>query len=399
MHLLVLLTFLTSIFAPLQALAEGSASAYPTGPKTVNVGQDFNVVINASNAKDVDTIRMNGSFTQDLLEYRSAKPTGVFQNVSPGTYVDQPNGIFSFGAFTLSSHANGVAPLAVLTFRAKKPGKAYIQLTTTSRLLSAGEDQLGSVGRLNITIGETVVPSQPQPIPAEEVPDKLVISLRSTTHPDPELWYTASTVAADWVVLGKIVKKTYIGFNESPEGRAETPVYNTTGTTFTAPTDGVWYVHLGVDLKDNTHETADLRVQIDRTDPRPIAPNVDQTLVPASIPNMLRYGTVDDASGIARYEVYIDNKLVTSTLSTEYKLVNQSVGRHQVLVKAFDRAENSVSGKTEFEVVAPPKTVSVKPPSVLWLWLILLAVVVTLLVVNYWIFGKRKTKKRIVRRK
>ena len=96
MRLLVLLTFLTSIFAPLQALAEGSASAYPTGPKTVNVGQDFNVVINVSNAKDVDTIRMNGSYTQDFLEYKGAKPTGVFQNVSPGTYVDQPNGIFSF---------------------------------------------------------------------------------------------------------------------------------------------------------------------------------------------------------------------------------------------------------------------------------------------------------------
>ena len=305
----VLLTFLTSIFAPLQALAEGSASAYPTGPKTVNVGQDFNVVINVSNAKDVDTIRMNGSYTQDFLEYKGAKPTGVFQNVSPGTYVDQPNGIFSFGAFTLSSHANGVAPLAVLTFRAKKAGKAYIQLTTTSRLLSAGEDQLGSVGRLNITIGETVVPSQPQPVPEKVAPDELVISLRSKTHPDPESWYTASKVAVDWVVLGKIVKKTYIGFNESPEGRVETEVFNTTGTTFDAPTDGVWYVHLGVDLKDNTHETADLRIQIDRTDPRPIAPNVDQTLVPASIPNMLRYGTVDDASGIARYEVYIDNKL------------------------------------------------------------------------------------------
>ncbi len=365
----------------------------------MNVGQDFNVVINASNAKDVDTIRMNGSFTQDLLEYKSAKPTGVFQNVSPGTYVDQPNGIFSFGAFTLSSHANGVAPLAVLTFRAKKPGKAYIQLTTTSRLLSAGEDQLGSVGRLNITIGETVVPSQPQPVPAEVAPDELVISLRSTTHPDPESWYTASQVAADWVVLGKIVKKTYTGFNESPEGRAETPVYNTTGTTFFAPTDGVWYVHLGVDLKDNTHETADLRVQIDRTPPRPIAPSVDQTLVPANIPNMLRYGTVDDASGIARYEVYIDNKLVTSTTATEYKLENQSVGKHTVLVKAFDRAENSVSGTTEFEIIAQPKIAAVKPPSTLLLWLILMAVVVTLLIVNYRIFGKRRPKKKIVRRR
>ena len=202
-------------------------------------------------------------------------------------------------------------------------------------MLSAGEDQLGSVGRLNITIGETVVPSQPQPVPEKVAPDELVISLRSKTHPDPESWYTASKVAVDWVVLGKIVKKTYIGFNESPEGRVETEVFNTTGTTFDAPTDGVWYVHLGVDLKDNTHETADLRIQIDRTDPRPIAPNVDQTLVPASIPNMLRYGTVDDASGIARYEVYIDNKLVTSTVSTEYKLVNQSVGRHEVTVKAF----------------------------------------------------------------
>ena len=79
------------------------------------------------------------------------------------------------------------------------------------------------------------------------------------------------------------MKKTYIGFNESPEGRVETEVLTLPVQRSMHQRMGVWYVHLGVDLKDNTHETADLRIQIDRTDPRPIAPNVDQTLVPASL--------------------------------------------------------------------------------------------------------------------
>jgi hypothetical protein len=374
----------------------GSANVYPTGPKTVDVGQTFNVVINTNGAKEVDTIRINGSFTQDLLEYRGSKPTGVFQNISPGTYFDQKTGIFSFGAFTLSSRANGISPLVVLTFRALKPGNAYVQLTTGSKILSAGEEQIGTVGRLNITISEKVAPpSQPQPIPDVLQPGILAISLTSPTHPDPEKWYASRKVDAEWKIAGKPIKQVYIAFDESPEGATDQKETEATSTTFKAPSDGAWYVHLGVDLKDKTFERADLRVQIDTIPPHTIAPIVDQTLVKASIPNALRFATMDDTSGIDHYDVMIDGLVVTSTQAQAYPLVRQKPGKHLVKVTAFDRAGNNVSGDTEFEILPDQAPTPSKPPSFVWLWLILVSVIVILTALNLRQYLDLKKKRRI----
>ncbi|MBU0667681.1 cohesin domain-containing protein [Patescibacteria group bacterium] len=394
MRKFVLLSFIVGLFLPTATFA-GSTNAAPTGPKTVNVGQEFNVVFYLYGAKDVDTFRLHGSFTQDMFEYRASKPTGVFQNVSPGTYIDQANGIFSFGAFTLSSHANGNAPAAVMTFRAKKAGTGYIQLTTNSRVLSAGEDQIGTVGRLTIEVTtKAAPPAQPQPLPSEVSPEELAISLRSTTHPDPDAWYATSTVTAVWELAGKAVKKTYVGFDDSPDGPAEKETDQKTAT-FISKLDGTWYVHLGVDLKDRTHENAHLRVQIDTVPPHPIVPVTDQTLVPASIPNTLRFAALDDTSGIDHYEVWIDGKFVTSTQLQAYPLTHQTVGKHKVLVKAFDRAGNNVSGTTEYEIVSEIVPIA-KRASLLWLWLILVCVVVAVLWINHWIAsGKKKKTRRI----
>lgn len=380
------------------ALAVG-AHMFPTGPSTVNTGQEFQVVIRVNGAVDVDTIRANGSFSQDLLEYRGAKPTGVFQNISPGTYVDQAKGIFSFGAFTLSSKANGYSPLAILTFRAKKAGTAYVQLTTNSRLISAGEDQLGTVGRYTLVVSEKAAPpAQPQPIPSVILPGELIISLRSPTHPDPEKWYATSTVLATWEILGKAIKKTYISFDESPEGATDQREITATSTTFVSPNDGAWYVHLGVDFKDRTFDRADLRILIDTKPPHPIAPIVDQTLVLSNIPNALRFATIDDTSGIERYEIYINGQFVTSTQQIEYPLTGKPPGKYKVEVKAFDRAGNNVSGETDFEIL--PEIVPVpKRPSLLWLWLILVSVVIVVLGINYWIALGKKNKKRTRRKK
>ena len=219
-----LLSFLLpAVLFAVPTVVFAATNMYPTGPKSVNVGQTFTVTVTLSGAKDVDTIRANGSYTNDLLQWKGAAPTGVFQNVSPGTYVDQAKGIFSFGAFTLSSHANNTASTAVLTFKALKAGTAYVQLTTNSRVLSAGEDQLGSVGRLTITVNDAKpLPEQPQPVPTTVTPGTPSISLFSASAPDPNVWYSTTTVAIGWTIQGKTVKTTYFGFDQSPEGHSPT---------------------------------------------------------------------------------------------------------------------------------------------------------------------------------
>lgn len=379
-------------------VAFAAADLSPTGPSNVAVGQTFQVVVTVTGAKDVDTVRLNGTFSQDLLEWKGASPAGVFQNVSPGTYAEQAQGTFSFGTFTLGAKANGYTRVATLTFRAKKAGKAYVQLTSTSRVLSAGEDQLGAFGRLNITVGESVTPlqpEQPQLIPSVLKPGAVAIALSSTSHPDPDVWYPSRNVSVGWTIAGKAVKHAFLGFDQSPLGPAETPVTTSTGATFVASNDGAWYAHLNVQFVDNTYERADLRILIDSTLPHPIYPTVDQTNINAQIVNYARFGTIDDVSGIGRYEVTVNGTLVTSTVLHAYPLKNQLPGDYTVNVRAFDLAGNSVEGHAYYRIV-PTTGIPAQGQNfldLLKLMLYILFVVMVLIFVLIW-DRKRKKEKR-----
>lgn len=377
------------LFLAVPVLA-ASVSAYPTGPKTVAVGQTFNVYFEVNNAVDVDTIRLNGSYTQNLLQYKAAQPTGVFQNVSPGTYDDQTNGIFSFGAFTLSSKANGTQRIAVLTFKATQVGAAYVQLTQGSKILSAGNEELGSIGRLDINV--TAAPPQPQAVPGQPAP--IAISLLSASHPDSNAWYATGTVEAHWQITGPTPQAVYVGFDQAPDGPV-TKNIQATSTTFEAPTDGVWYVHLLATYPGGKTQRADLPVQIDRGNPHAVTPTTDQTNVPASVANFLRYGTTDDVSGISHYDVYLDDALVTSTIFASYPVNGLQPGSHEARVIAYDFAGNLSMGTTTFNILQSFVPTTQAPPSnslVLWL----LALLVVAICVLIWVIlarRKREVKK------
>ncbi|MEK7115917.1 MAG: hypothetical protein AAB879_00810, partial [Patescibacteria group bacterium] len=225
--------------------------------------------------------------------------------------------------------------------RAKKNGNGSVRLTT-SRVLSAGAEQVGSVGGLNIHIEEKKKPA-----------DAAKVSLQSASHPDEEKWYQNASVLVKWKIRGKPAERLTVGFDQDPEGPAESRLKDVFAK-FAASKDGIWYVHLLAVFADRTHERMDFRVQIDRTPPHSVHPMTDQTNVPAHIPNAVRFGTIDDTSGIDHYDVYLDSRYVTSTRQTWYPLINQNVGTHTIFVRAFDRANNVSQGTTSFRIIPNP---------------------------------------------
>lgn len=311
-----------------------------SGPSNVKTGQTFQVVMSLRGAADVDTVRLNGSYSADLLEWVAASPSGVFQIVSPGTSVNTANGTFSFGTFSLSATASGAARVAVLTFRAKKPGTATIQLNTTSHVISAGEEQIGVPGRLTVTIGGEAPP----------LPPGTKITITSSSHPDPNAWYRDPNVSVSWKITGNTVKQVFVGFDQTPDGPADT-VSADSAATFIASSDGIWYAHLRVVFADGTTRREDFRIRIDRTPPRPISPIVEQTSVGANVPNSVWFGTTDAESGISRYDVYVDGRFVTSTRNQSYPLADESSGTHKIAVMAYDYAGNSSEGTTSFSIL------------------------------------------------
>jgi hypothetical protein len=355
--------FLAAIFffaalAPRQTFAAGVSAAF-VGPSRVNVGQTFQVTVELRGAVDVDTVRLIGLFPPSLLSWMAAQPAGPFQSVSPGTFTDSQQGTFSFGTFTLGPYANGTVKTAVITLKALKTGTAVLRLLPGTEAYSAGEPSGPSAGSLTITIGEAppVLPKTAPPGISVTVPATTPTTVISPSHPDPNKWYADPNVIVAWQPI-KPIAFVFGSFDQSPEPLSYLPIADAT-TTFHATADGVWYVHLIFVYKDKTFGRADFPVRIDQTPPRTPAVVVEQTDVPATVPNQVLFGTVDETSGIDHYDVLIDGVRVTSTRLTFYPLQNLMAGTHVVEVIAFDAAGNHASGITSFTILGPGEKPSI----------------------------------------
>lgn len=349
------LLFVSTAAFFLAAPAAFAANITLSAPSQVTVGQTFQVTATVTGAIDVDTMRLQGTFPASLLTWRGSS-VGTLPYQSPGNYYDQKNGTFYFGAFSLIDKVNGKARLATFTVQAKQAGTAQIKLVTGSHILSAGEEELGTLGRVSIKI----IPAKAK-VRASAIFVTSTIQISSTSHPDPEAWYANGHVSVAWNVQDAQVKTTYIGFDQIPEGSADTT--STNGfATFDVPQDGVWYVHLRIALEDGTFQMSHFRVQVDRQPPHAVVPTVDQTNVLATVPNTLRFGTMDDTSGVARYEVFMDGSFVTSTIYTAYLLNRLEPGEHAASVTAYDYAGNHAEGSAQFLII--PERAPVAPPAV-----------------------------------
>lgn len=357
------LLFALVLLAPHPSLAAGASFAL-LGPSSVSAGQEFQVTVQLRGASDTDVVRLLGSYSQNLLTWRSIQPSSVFPNVSPGNGVDQQNGTFSFGNFTLDNYPNGTVKTATISLKARQEGTAVLTLLSGSEAYSAGEPSSPSLSTLRIRIGAaTLLPvlGLPETIKGPNVTEaaKETVTLFSLTHPDTDLWYSNPNIEVGWRTE-KPVASVSASFDQSPDATSYHAIPGATAK-FTATSDGLWYVHLIIVYQDKTFGRADMLFRYDGTPPRPIAPVVEQTDVSAKIQNRLVFGTVDETSGIDHYDVILDGQRVTSTVLMAYPLKNQTAGPHEAEVIAFDRAGNFTSGKTSYRILASGGVSSASP--------------------------------------
>ena len=85
-----------------------------------------------------------------------------------------------------------------------------------------------------------------------------------------------------------------------------------------------------------------LEVLVDKTAPADFTPTAD----PAGWTNKnprINFTTTDNTSGVGRYEIRIDTGTMSASTSP-FSVPNQTDGEHQILVRAYDAAGNSVDG-------------------------------------------------------
>jgi len=341
---LFIASFLAS--ASVSVSAAGSATLFlSSGETAVNVGDTFTIEIEAqANNESLDTVRAHVSFPSDFLQATDASLGDLFPRTSPGSSIDNEAGEISMGGFTLSDPVNESGTFTTLTFTALKEGNAQITLLSTSHMISNGEEKIDT-SRLN-TIEVTIAPK------AEEIPAGVgALTITCESHPDANVWYKEKDVNCAWSVEGgdTEVAMYYVTFDQDPSSE---PTQETQEATYeqTDIADGLWYLHIkGVHESGVETLTEHYPIRIDTVAPNLIAPTVslDQALV--GEPVELKFGTTDDGSGVAYYEVAINGGVYVPQTSP-FVLTDLAEGTYLFQVGAVDYAGNSIYGSVSTRV-------------------------------------------------
>lgn len=303
--------------------------------ETISVGDTLEVTISISpNNESLDTVRINTSFPSDLLQVDHFALGNLFPRSSPGNSIDNIKGVISEGGFSLTGPVTNSGTFGTIFFTAIKKGTASIKVLDTSRLIAGGEEKIDT-SKLNISSVE---------IQEKENSEKPIVTIQSLSHPNQNQWSSINDVTFSWSSSGAI-NEYKMAFDQSS---ISDPAELVSGNSITIQgvTDGVWYLHLKGKLSDGTEtEIVNYKVMIDATSPNAVYPVLDNEQVSEGQNIILTFGTTDEMSGIAKYEISINDGEFQEKESP-VTLENLKPGNYFVEVKALDNAGNKIYGRT-----------------------------------------------------
>lgn len=299
------------------------------------------------------------SFPQDKLEVTSLSKSGSIINLwvlepSPSNSVGTVNfeGIVLNPGFTGSS-----GQIITINFKIKAAGLAPLTFSSGSVLANDGQGTniLTSLGNANFSLGGAA-PSAPEvTTPAEVAGTPTAPQISSPTHPDPNKWYATSDAKFSWSVPLNVTAARLL-VNEVPQV-IPTVYYSPAISSKELPdlADGTWYFHVRLRNTVGWGGISHFRFQIDTEKPE----SFNITEVKRDDPTEPRvqfiFDAADETSGIGYYEVQIDDssaQIWQDDGSSVYETPALGSGKHLLIVKAVDKAGNSLANLAEFTIEA-----------------------------------------------
>jgi hypothetical protein len=283
-------------------------------------------------------------FPAELLDVVSVSKNGSIFSL----WVEEPSfsnstGIVTFNGGVPTPGFNGTRGSVVsFVVRAKKAGQA--DFTFSSAAVRAN-DGLGTnvlTSQLPATVS-IIVPVAQEPEKPRIVSPSLLAApiIYSSVFTDQNSWYSAKAGIITWV-LPTNATAVQFHFNNNPNS---VPSINYAPPILQKEVknlaDGVWYFHLRYSVGDNWSGITHYKIQIDTQQPYDLATgsvkNNDGT-------TSLNLSAKDALSGIDYYNMAIDGQPVIKVSATDAKnpvsLPKLSIGSHQVVVSAYDKAGN-----------------------------------------------------------
>jgi len=352
--------FLFSVSFALGATAQAASLYFSPSAGSYQVGKTFSVSVYVeSPGQAMNAASGVISFPQDKLEITSLAKTGSIISL----WVQEPSfsnsvGTINFEGIVLNpgfSGSNG--KIITLNFKAKSAGNALLRFASGSVLANDGQGTniLSSLGSASFSLEVPVTgPAAPQATtPSETAGAPPSLQIYSSTHPDPNNWYAASTAKFNWdLPPGTTAVRLLV--DDIPQA---IPTVNyvppISSKEIADLADGIWYLHIRLKNAQGWGAVSHFRFQIDTEPPEPfLIKFVDGNETDNPRPTVV-FETTDSLSGIEYYKVKIGEgdffPISTETVKhNPYTLPPQAPGKHTIIVQAFDWAGNYITGIDEF---------------------------------------------------
>lgn len=325
---------------------------------TVVAGGVFTVSVDLnSQGKTINNAEAVISYPTDLVEVQSVSTGGSIFSlwVEPATFSNGSGTITFNGGAPNPGFSGASGHILSAKFKAKAAGTAQISISSAA---IRENDGLGtnvlagqSGGQISISEQKETTPTPvEQPTPVAPTVSAGDVTITSVTHPDSQIWYKGAKAVFTWK-LPRSITASQTSLDKTP-GTIPRILRRPAVSTVTVDnvTSGVWYFNARFLSAKGWSPVTAYKIQVDSTSPESVA------IIPASVDNQRAVPAIaatDTHSGIDYYLVSIDGaepaKLPFTQGTTEISLPGISVGAHQVLVQAYDRAGNVAETKGTYE--------------------------------------------------
>ena len=235
----IVLTLMLAIILPIKSLAAGGI--YASGGGTKTVGQSFTVTVSASGATFnalEGTISVSGPVSITSFSAGGATWTSV-----------PANGVHFVGMVL-----GGTDSLTVASIKLKATGTGSGSVSVSSvRLANGGADAGSGAGSAGFTIEA-----------AADLPGAVKVS--SSSHPDPNAAYEATTIILSWVKDSGVDAFSYL----LDQAESTAPPAKTTDTktsiTYDGKAVGTYYFHIRAHKGDGWGSTTHFKINIKEPD-------------------------------------------------------------------------------------------------------------------------------------
>lgn len=362
---IVFAVFLFSIFSYLPVHAQsGSATLFVApGSGSYSVGQTFTISVVASSSDEMNAAEATLSFNPSALSVTGMSKSGsVFTLWTEEPSYSNSAGSIRFGGGNPSGFS-GNSTLLKITFKANAEGATRVSFSDGAVLAADGK---GTNILSGMNPGNYTIQAASAPPPANNNNNNnnnnnsggqssgstpSAPEVTSSTHPDQEAWYNATTGEFEWdLPSGTTSTRLLLSQNEDdvPTVRHAPAIAS---RTIEDIEDGVWYLHVRLANSAGLGGIATYKIQVDTEAPNDF--NTEVVSEEGKAHPELKFESIDSLSGIGTYEISVDggepivvnaDDLSNGTYKFDDPLEQ---GEHSIVVSAIDKAGNKKeSGNT-----------------------------------------------------